>query len=93
MKEMKTHKNAVSLLTIAVSAVITMVVGIGFGILLNGFVQGFLVLPGIALVLALIIAWRRPFSLELHLQGPVPEIELVRRHRAGKGRRREPVQG
>jgi hypothetical protein len=84
MKEMKTHENAVSLLSTVISAIITFAAGTGLSILLNGFVRGFLALTAIALILALIVAWRRPFSLELHHRGLVPEVELVRRPRAGR---------
>jgi hypothetical protein len=91
MKEMKTHENRVELLLTAISAVITLVGGTGLSILLGGLVQGFFALTGFGLVLALIIAWRRPFSLELHFRGPFPEIELVRPPRAGRGKRRESI--
>ena len=91
MKEMKTHENRVELLTTAISAVIALVVGTGLSVLLNGFVQGFLALTAIGLVILLILRWRRPFSLELHLRGPFPEIELVRHPRAGRGQGRESI--
>jgi hypothetical protein len=81
MEEMKTHENAVSLLSTVVSSTIALVVGTGLSILLNGFVRGFLALTAIALVLALIVAWRRPFSLEFHLRDSVPRVDLVRRSR------------
>jgi hypothetical protein len=86
---MKTHENVVSLLLAVISAIITMVAGTALSVLLNGFVQGFLALTAIGLVILLILTWRRPFSLELHLRGPFPEFELVRRPRAGRGRERQ----
>lgn len=86
MKEMKTYENRVELLLTAISAVITLVGGTALSILLGGFVRGFFALTAIGLVLVLIIAWRRPLSLELHFRGPFPEIELVRPPRAGKGK-------
>jgi hypothetical protein len=81
MKEMKTHENAVSLLSTAISATIALVAGTALSILLNGFIRGFFALTAIGLVLALIVAWRRPFSLEFHLRDPVPRVDLVRRGR------------
>jgi len=88
MKEMKTQENRVELLSTAISAVITLVGGTALSILLGGFVQGFLALTAIGLVLILIFAWRRPFSLALHRRGPFPEIELVRPPRSGRGQGR-----
>jgi hypothetical protein len=91
MKEMKTHENAIALLSTVIGMVLTMVLGTGLSILLGGFVRGFLALAAAAITLTLIVAWRHPFSLQLQLRDPVPGIELVRRRRSGGGQRREPV--
>lgn len=88
MKEMKTDENAIALLSTAIAMVLTMILGTGLSILLGGFVRGFLALTAAAIVVTLIAAWRRPFSLELRLRDPVPGIELVERYRGDRGRRK-----
>lgn len=93
MKEMKTHENesAVSLLSTVISTIITLVGGTGLSILLGGFVQGFLALTAIGLVLVLILARRRSFSLELQFRGGLPELMLVDRPQAGRSEGRQSI--
>lgn len=93
MKEMKTHENdnAVSFLSTFIGMAITLVAGTGLSVLLGGFVQGFLALTAIGLILVLILARRRSFSLELHLRGGLPELTLVDRPQAGRGKGRQSI--
>lgn len=58
MKEMKTDENVVALLSTAIGTVVTLAAGIGLSVLFNGFVQGFLALTVIAVVVACFAVWR-----------------------------------
>lgn len=64
MKEVKTSEKTDLLVTV-VGIVLTLAVGTGLSILLNGFLQGFLVLSVIAIGLIVILVRRGFVSIEL----------------------------
>jgi hypothetical protein len=64
MKEVKTEERT-ELLATVIGVVLTLAIGTGLSILLNGFVRGFLVLGVVAIVLLVFLVRRDFISIEL----------------------------
>ena len=73
MKEM-TSEEKTDLLSTAVGAVMTMVVGMGLSILFGGIVRGFLAMGVVALGVLVFLAWRHSLSVAPMARAPLAKL-------------------
>lgn len=92
MKDMKPSER-VGLLSTLIGAVITLAVGTGLSVLLDGFVLGFLVLAGVAAALFLIIIFRDLPGIGLQVREFRGKIEASRPRKAEMARQPLPPVG